>query len=154
MEESSIYRALTIAVALFIAIATITAVLSYYNTAKAMVQAIGTGTDFGEIYSDYVEDILLKADANTNVTGTEVINLINYFYKNEKTQINIKKMMTLYDSTNLNADLLASNVNIVNVNNDESLYNKYFSQIVPSQKFKITRTYNSGILTIELEGIG
>ena len=41
-------------------------------------------------YSDYVENILLKSEANSLVTGTEALNLVNYFYKNDKIQINIR----------------------------------------------------------------
>ena len=152
MEESSIYKALTIAVGLFIAIATITAVMSYYNTAKSMVQAIGTGTDYGEIYTDYVENILLKSEANSLVTGTEALNLVNYFYKNHKIQINVRKMFTLYNN-DINDNLINSNLNLSNVNNIVDRYNELSSKIVPSQKFRITKSMSAGVLIIDLEGI-
>lgn len=149
MEESSIFRAITIAVGVFIAIATITAVLTYYNTAKDMVQAIGTGTDYGEVYTDYVENILIKFEAGSYITGTELVNLINYFYKDEKTEIYITNMKPLFKHEGENNDSLT----LSNINNNEELYNKRYSQIVPSQKFEIIeRKYDSGNLTIRLRG--
>lgn len=153
MEETSIFRAITIAVAIFIAIATITAVLSYYNTAKDLVQAIGTGTDYNEIYSDYIENSLLKADANTFVTGAEVINLVNYFYKDEKVQVNISRMTPLFFLDRIGGDLInGATVQVNNINNNENHYNCYLTRIVPSEKFKITKfgSYELGTLVINV----
>lgn len=153
MEESSLFRAITIAVSVFVAIITISAVLSYYSTAKALVQGIGTGIDYNESYSDYVEGILLKGDANSYITGTDVINLVNYFYKNEKVNINITSMTPLYVDNRIYPNLFLWTVTLTNVNNEEEDYNKYISRIMPSEKFNITRRYENGILRIDIRRI-
>lgn len=149
MEESSIYKALMIGAGVFIAIATITAVMTYYNTAKAMVQSIGTGTDYGEVYTDYIENTLIKFDAGTDITGTELINLINYFYKDETTEIYVNNMKPLFK----HEGEVANSFTLNNINNNEAEYNKRYPQIVPSQKFQIIeKKYDSGKLTIRIQG--
>ena len=40
-----------------------------------------------------------------------------------------------------------------NVNNDETRYVELSSKLVPTQKFNITKTNNSGKLIIDLTGI-
>lgn len=151
MDESSLMRALTVGVGVFIAIATITAVLSYYNTAKDMVQAVGTGADFDREYSNYIENTLLKTQSVSYITGNDVKNLLNYFYKDEKVQINISLITPLYSDTDEN--LLSSNLSGNNVNNHEKLYNSLSTKIVPTQKFKLERQNVSGRLIINLNGI-
>ena len=73
MEDVSV-RAITIGVGVIVALVTITAVLTYYNTAKDTVRQIGSGTDIAGLYEKSIEDILLKS----NLSGTDVINLLNY----------------------------------------------------------------------------
>lgn len=153
MEENNAIRAITIGVSTFIAMITISAVLMYYNTARATVQEIGTGTDISQNYSKYILEILLKP-SNTTINGTDVKNILNYFYLNEKVSINITKMTILGSVSNLN---LEQSKNLINVNNDKSLYNKVFADIISTQNFKIQVEYydtdNTEVKTITLSEV-
>jgi len=151
MDESSTIKALMIGVGVFISIATITAVMAYYSTAKDLVNATGTGVDFNEQYSNYIESLLLKTDGVSYINGNDVKNLLNYFYKSDKAEINISNMTPLY--TDNGASLIDTNLSGRNVNNDETRYVELSSKLVPTQKFNITKTNNSGKLIIDLTGI-
>ena len=74
MDDVAI-RAITVGASVLIALITISAVLTYYTTAKDMVRQIGSGTDIAGLYEKSIEEILLKK----TITGTELKNLINYF---------------------------------------------------------------------------
>ena len=88
MGDSAI-RAITIGVGVIIAIATISAVMTYYNTAKQAVTEIGTGTDIAALYEEGITKTLLK----TNITGTDVKNLLDYFgERNDVNKIDVKKI--------------------------------------------------------------
>ena len=153
MEENNAIKAITIGVSTFIAMITISAVLMYYNTARATVQEIGTGTDISQNYSKYILEILLKPD-NTIVSGTDVKNILNYFYLNERVNVNITKMTNLGSVSNLT---LEESKNLLNVNNNKSLYNKVFADIISTEKFKIQVEYydtnNTEAKTITLSEI-
>ena len=151
MDESSAMRAIMIGASVFVAIATITAVLTYYNTSKDLVQSIGTGTNFGEEYSSYVENVLLKTEGNSYITGTDVKNLLNYFYKADKAEINISSVIPLYSDTD--EDLSSTTLSGNNVNHDEDLYVLLSSKIVSNQKFKINKSNENGKLIINIDGI-
>lgn len=151
MDESSSIKAIMIGVGVFISIATITAVMSYYNSSKDLVRAAGSGVDFNEQYSNYIEGVLLKTDGNSYITGNDVKNLLNYFYKSDRTEINISNMTPLYSDSD--ETLLDINLSGRNVNNDETKYIELSSKIVPNQKFRIVKSNNSGKLIIDLTGI-
>jgi len=91
LDESNAIRAITIGVSTFIAIATISAVLMYYNTAKATVQEIGTGPDIYNNYATYIKDLLIKPN-NSTISGTDAINIINYLYNDDLVTVNVSKI--------------------------------------------------------------
>ena len=84
MEDVSI-RAITIGVSVFVAIATISAVMMYYNSAKNMVQEVGYGVDFANVEDQGIREILSKQ----KVSGVEVRNIISYFSYKDEVTINI-----------------------------------------------------------------
>ena len=106
MDESTPIRAIVIGVSVLIGIATISAVLMYYNTAKQMASNVGRGQDFASNYEQSIQDILLKGSytvsGNNYITGTDVKNLLNYFYNNENVEIIVQNIiyidMTKYSS--------------------------------------------------------
>lgn len=93
MDESAPIRAIVIGVSVLLAIATISAVLMYYNTAKQMASNVGRGQDFAGNYEQSIQDILTKGSYNvagTNyITGADVKNLLNYFYGDENVEVNV-----------------------------------------------------------------
>lgn len=88
MFEDNAIRAITIGVGVLIAIATISLVLTYYNTSKEAMSAIGTGNNLYKNYNKHIVDILTTPEAR----GTDIINLLNYFEKDDSITLN------LYDS--------------------------------------------------------
>lgn len=93
MDESAPIRAIVIGVSTLLAVATISAVLMYYNTAKQMASNVGRGQDFAANYDQSIQDILTAGTYNVSgtnyITGADVKNLLNYFYDNEEVQINV-----------------------------------------------------------------
>lgn len=83
--ESNAIKAITIGCGVLIAIATISLVMTYYNTAKEGMSAVGSGNNVYEQYERSIRDILTK----TNIYGTDLINLYNYFGDNPSIKINI-----------------------------------------------------------------
>ncbi|MDD3303954.1 MAG: hypothetical protein PHP54_03460 [Clostridia bacterium] len=154
MDESAPMRAIMIGASVFVTIATITGVLAYYSTSKDLVNAIGTGTDIGQEYANYIENILLKTDNTVEIKGTDVINLLNYFYRDEKAQINVTyirqdhsfESYTNVDATNKNVVVKSSRTNL-----DEKSYNQALQFIVPTQKFTMTKSVNNeDVLLVEI----
>ena len=84
MDESAPIRAIVIGVSTLLAVATISAVLMYYNTAKQMASNVGRGQDFAANYDQSIQDILTAGTYNVSgtnyITGADVKNLLNYFY--------------------------------------------------------------------------
>lgn len=96
MDESNPIRAIVIGVSVLIGIATISAVLMYYNTAKQMASNVGRGQDFASNYEQSIQDILLKGSYTVSgdnyITGTDVKNLLNYFYNNENVEVTVQSI--------------------------------------------------------------
>ena len=134
LDESNAIRAITIGVSTFIAIITISAVLTYYNTAKATVESIGTGADISTNYSSYILDLLLY---NTTTDGIGVKNILNYFYLNDRVSVNIIKMTNMGSVENSASHPITYTQNANNVNNNISLYNNVISSIISTKKFSI-----------------
>lgn len=90
MEDVSV-KAITIGVGVLLAIVTMSAVLSYYNTAKQAVRDVGRGTDIAGLYEKSVRDVLVKTEngATATITGTDVKNLLYYAQTNTDLHITL-----------------------------------------------------------------
>jgi hypothetical protein len=153
MDESAPMRAIMIGASVFVTIATITGVLAYYSSAKDLVNVIGTGTDIGAEYANYVENILLKTEDNVEIRGTDVINLLNYFYMDEKAKIDvtyIRQDHSFEEYTNVDTSDKQTVIKSYNTNLDEKLYNQAINLIVPTQKFTMKKSTNNDVLVVEI----
>lgn len=153
MDESAPMRAIMIGASVFVTIATITGVLAYYSSAKDLVNVIGTGTDIGAEYANYVENILLKTEDNVEISGTDVINLLNYFYMDEKAKIDvtyIRQDHSFEEYTNVDTSDKQTVIKSYNTNLDEKLYNQAINLIVPTQKFTMKKSTNNDVLVVEI----
>ncbi len=153
MDESAPMRAIMIGASVFVTIATITGVLAYYSSAKDLVNVIGTGTDIGAEYANYVENILLKTEDNVEIRGTDVINLLNYFYMDEKAKIDvtyIRQDHSFEEYTNVDTSDKQTVIKSYNTNLDEKLYNQAINLIVPTQKFTMKKSTNNDVLLVEI----
>lgn len=141
MDESNAIRAITIGVSTFIAIMTISAVMLYYTSAKEAVNAIGTGTDVAQNYSDYVRNLLLK----DTITGAEFKNILNYYYMNDRVQVNFSNEMTgmgsVYSPDGGGAILAVTTPYGVPINMSDSIYNTFMSNIISQNIFSVSVEY-------------
>lgn len=153
MDENNAIRAITIGVSTFIAILTITAVMMYYNTAKATVQEVGSGPDLYNNYASYIRDILVRPNGST-ITGADAINLINYFYNDELVEVNLVtiKLYDGYTSHGKNVHTTDDNVKKINLNVNNR-YTNYINLIRVVQDIKINTEQNNGKTIITLTGI-
>ena len=149
MEDVSV-RAITIGVGIFMAIITMTAVLTYYNTAKETVRDIGSGTDIAGLYEKSVEDILLK----TKVSGTDVKNILNYFSGKTDVKINVNNLH-LYEN-NFTGNItygthdINTTYNCLNIQLDEAETNRVIRYILPNSTYSLNTFVSGGITTIQI----
>lgn len=130
--ENSAMKAIMIGAALFITMITITAVMMYFNSAKSLVENVGDGSSISNNYSTYIRDLILT---NGNLTGSDVKNIINYFYDNTLTEVNISIRRNFsVEDVNQNVNLPVS---YSNINNDSNNYNKVMVQILDNSKFNV-----------------
>lgn len=145
MEDSAM-KAIVISVSVFVAIITISAVIIYYNTAKDIVNVTGSGVDLAVAQQQDIENILLKANNNTKVSGTEVMNIIKYFYNNKKYTVSI----ILKDIVYLNGKYSVvknENKEYMNANLDEYEYQEAMKNILPVFSFTLEENNNNLIFT-------
>ena len=161
MDESAPIRAIVIGVSTLLAVATISAVLMYYNSAKQLASNVGRGQDFAANYEQSIQDLLVSGTENVTgnsyITGADVKNLINYFYDKDDVEVNIRVMrvINVYEE---NKSKAAATYSKFNINHDEASYKYVMNNILLDQKFKIKCTENHHLTgdkvgtLIEIEG--
>ena len=154
MDESAPIRAIVIGVSVLLAIATISAVLMYYNTAKQMASNVGRGQDFAGNYEQSIQDILTKGSYNvagTNyITGDDVKNLLNYFYNDENVIINVNNIQYISSY----ADDYKPRYNITGYGNANKSndYKHAMKNILANQKFELKKEEKEGKKIITIDG--
>lgn len=161
MDESAPIRAITIGVSILLAIATISGVLMYYNTAKQAATNIGRGQMFAENYEQRIQDILITGSSNISgqvyITGTDVKNLLNYFYDDQTVRVDLRnvKVMNTYDESSHvpKASIVSGGVTLVNANLDG--YNNSMKSVIDNQSFKISSNdvNSANVRVIVIDGI-
>lgn len=165
MDESAPIRAIVIGVSTLLAVATISAVLMYYNSAKQMASNVGRGQDFATNYEQSIQDILTAGTYNVTgsnyITGADVKNLLNYFYNDETVQIDINgiNFVQKYEGYIPIASSYNATYKCYSSANLETNYTEAIKSLVDNQKFKIEikekETLNNGNVgkKINLNGI-
>lgn len=145
MDESAPIRAIVIGVSTLLAVATISAVLMYYNTAKQMASNVGRGQDFAANYEQSIQDILTKAEyvvSNSDenvILGSDVKNLLNYFY--DDNSVDILLTYKLYTVTYYNNTVKTSERGSYTSGGAiSSYYEDAMSNIYDNDKFQITKS--------------
>lgn len=149
--NDSVIRAISIGAGLFIAMITISAVMSYYGTAQSSIQKVGLGADIPSLTNQNITNSLLKESIN----GTEVKNIINYFYLNEDVVVNVSNAINFNGITSGEILRFGGNPVFGNVNNQEATTSKFITlikNINPSQRFNLNYKTESGITTITIIG--
>lgn len=153
MDENALTKALYVGVSLFVTVITITAIIAYYNIARSSIKDIGSGTDFDTVYREDVKETLLKTGENNKITGTQVKNLVNYYYDNINVQITISGMKYVSEDGTIkeySAISLSSNDQTIREKN----YNIIMKYIINNQYFILDRNIDNDeslILTIKGE---
>lgn len=144
MDESAPIRAIVIGVSTLLAVATISAVLMYYNTAKQMASNVGRGQDFAGNYEQSIQDILRTGSYNVGnisyITGADVKNLLNYFHGNDNVCITINgvKVIKGHDENSYipQIDTTKKDYNVYTYHDD---YLEAIKTISDNQRFVISR---------------
>lgn len=151
MDESAPIRAIVIGVSVLLAMATISGVLMYYNTAKQMASNVGRGQDFAANYEQSIQDILLSGTssvAGTNdITGADVKNLLNYFYADDTVNIKITGVKKVDKIENYIPYITNISGITYNSANSKTEYKDAVSNIIDGQKFGINVTREDGVVT-------
>ena len=149
MDESAPIRAIVIGVSTLLAVATISAVLMYYNTAKQMASNVGRGQDFAANYEQSIQDILTaetyNVSGNNYITGADVKSLLNYFYNNEEVQIKVIDIKYIYEYENYTPKLETGSTKRYENANKGTTYNLAIRDIMDGQRFSIKVEENVSI---------
>lgn len=149
--NDSVIRAISIGAGLFIAMITISAVMSYYSTAQTSIQEVGLGADIPSLTNQNITNSLLKESIN----GTEVKNIINYFYLNKDVIVNVSNAIK-FDGTTSGEILRFGGSPVFNdINNQEAITSKFITlmkNINPNQRFNLTYKTESNLTTITITG--
>lgn len=151
--NDALARFIAISAGVFIAIITISAVMTYYTTAQHSASRIGLGVNIPELKNQNITDSLTKP----TVTGTEVKNIINYFYEKKNVQVNVSsakkfdgKLIT--DTTNISyGGTVFNNINNDKIENDR--FKTLMKNINSVQRFKLTKVLDSEGTKINLIGL-
>lgn len=148
MDESAPIRAIVIGVSTLLAVATISAVLMYYNTAKQMASNVGRGQDFAANYEQSIQDILTagtyNVSGNNYITGADVKSLLNYFYNNEEVQIKVIDIKYIDEYENYTPKLSIATRQYENANKGTT-YDLAIRDIMDGQRFSIKVEENVSI---------
>ena len=143
MDDDVLVRAITIGASIFITLATVTAIMMYYNTARQAVTAIGPGTNLEANYREDIKKILY----NTQASGSEVKNILQYFYDNHEVSITIDKYIAYDPLGSTTVDIPISDENNINYSKS-STYTNIMKNMMPNQKFKITSSGQTYTFTL------
>ena len=150
MDESAPIRAIVIGVSTLLAVATISAVLMYYNTAKQMASNVGRGQDFAANYDQSIQDILFTGSynvtGNSYITGTDVKNLLNYFSNSETMKIKVYNIKVIDEYKNYTP--IVSDVSEGYDNANLENYKNAMKNISDNQRF-IIESKNDKKITIK-----
>ncbi len=152
MDEDITVRAITIGVSVFIAVITISLVLTYYNTARQAAQSAGTGIETNG-YSDNINTLLAKNNRTNALTGTDAKNLISYFYGEPTVEITVKNLAYIGELGDFEyANTSGTHSSYVNINNDRYKYNNAMKLIISNHAYTLNYVDNGNRLVIELVG--
>ncbi len=130
MDDDVIVRAVTIGASVFITLATVSAVMMYYSTAKAGVSSLATGTNIETRYREDIKSILYSGQ----VTGAELKNILQYFYGNRDINIYVDKYYQFSNDSALKKEIFTDKLNTTSV----TAYTEIMKTMMPNQKFSIT----------------
>jgi len=133
VNDEILMRAITIGASVFITLATVTAVMMYYNVAKTSVTNVGTGTNIEEKYRQDIKNVLYNAEA----TGAELRNILQYFFENNEVDITINSYFAYYGTGYQIVTIPVGYTDRINVTKSNT-YIQIMKTMMPNQRFRIT----------------
>ncbi|MEG0872485.1 MAG: hypothetical protein RSE00_00930 [Clostridia bacterium] len=129
--EDVVTRSITIGAGVFIAIITISAVMTYYSASRDMVRAAGPGVDIADLYNKNIAQSLEK----NRITGTEAKNILYYYLENNNVQVSMNGK---------------ANINNLDGGIDNSVFKSEIRGIYPNQSYNLTKSRqgNATVITI------
>lgn len=138
------FRTMLIAVGIFITLATVSAILIYYNVTVGAANLANKKANLELEYSNRITTLLEREV----LTGTDVRNLIRYYYLDKLVKISINKI----EGTDMTTDTKYSNVNNIWTLSTKNISENNMELINPSYKGKIVRNVmNDKIQEIDIE---
>lgn len=134
MDDDILIRAITIGASVFITLATVTAVMIYYNTARLSVVEIGTGTNIEKEYREDIKNVLYKSE----ITGAELKNVLQYFYLDRGIELSLDSYYAYHENGSQITYIPSSESKNINLNTGAT-YQNIMKNMMPNQKFKVTR---------------
>lgn len=138
MDDDALTKALYVGVSLFVTVITITAIIAYYNIARSSIKEIGSGVDLDVLYREDVKETLLRTGENNKITGTQVKNLVSYFYDNVEAEITITGMKYISNDGSVKEYEVVS-FSSTDQNTREKNYNTIMKYIISNQYFTLDR---------------
>lgn len=138
MDDDALTKALYVGVSLFVTVITITAIIAYYNIARSSIKEIGSGVDLDVLYREDVKETLLRTGENNKITGTQVKNLVSYFYDNVEAEITITGMKYISNDGSIK-EYEAVSFSSTDQNTREKNYNTIMKYIISNQYFTLDR---------------
>lgn len=138
MDDDALTKALYVGVSLFVTVITITAIIAYYNIARSSIKEIGSGVDLDVLYREDVKETLLRTGENNKITGTQVKNLVSYFYDNVEAEITITGMKYISNDGSIKEYEVVS-FSSTDQNTREKNYNTIMKYIISNQYFTLDR---------------
>ncbi|MEG1989680.1 MAG: hypothetical protein RR144_02965 [Clostridia bacterium] len=135
MDDDIVIRALTIGASVFITLATVTAVMMYYNTARLSVVEIGTGTNIEKEYREDIKNVIYKSE----ITGSELKNVLQYFYMDKGVNICLDMYYSYHENGKQISYIKVDERQNINLNSTKTFEN-IMKNMMPNQKFKVART--------------
>ena len=152
MIEDITTRAVIIGVSLFVTIATLSAIILFYNSARRTADVISQRTDIATSF-----DEIMNSDSYENtLTGVEVRELINKYAGNENVEINIisisQRPVEGYDNINNKEDDWLITIKEVNKREYKVISEEKLDMINPVWTCLVTKTQNQNkvILNVSL----
>lgn len=145
MNEEVSIRAIAIGASIAITLSVITMVMYYYSNVKVTVSQIGEGLNLANSYNNKVESVLTKKE----MTGEELKNLLNYYYKNTDVTINIRNIYSLQS----NGKVVKESKEYLDIMNNKETYNYVMKKIITNAKYKIVDMSSNDLkFVINIEG--
>lgn len=146
MDEGVTTRALFVGVGIFLTLIIVGSLVTYYNAARDTVKSVH-GVDYETMYRDDITSELLLTNKHSQINGTQVKNLLNYFYNDISIEIHLSGIKYIDENGDI-AEYEPVNFLTDNVEDRIEKYQKVYKYITNNQNFTFDKNDDDEFLTI------